>query len=257
MSEGLEALLRWTHVVAGIMWIGHLWFFNFVNGPFQGKIDGPTKKIVNPELMPRALYWFRWGAAWTWVTGVLLLLMVFYMNKAAISNPLAGVGPAAYLMLLVTLLAAAAYDAVFKSGLGKDVRTGTAVCYVGLVVIVLLFTYVGDFSYRGVAIHVGGLFGTTMAYNVWMRIWPAQKQIITAVKNGTPPPADLVAIAGARSRHNTFMSVPLVWMMINSHTTVPFASWGPSGMVGILGFVLLGWWITSLLYKKAATVPGF
>src|SRR5512132_728061 len=66
------------HIGAGITWIGMLYFFNFVNGPFVGTMDGDTKKKVVPELMPRALYWFRWGAAWTWVTGVLLLLIVFY-----------------------------------------------------------------------------------------------------------------------------------------------------------------------------------
>jgi uncharacterized membrane protein len=66
---GLEAIFRWLHVFFGIIWIGHLYFFNWVNGPLQAKLDGPTKKLVVPELMPRALYWFRWGAAFTWLTG--------------------------------------------------------------------------------------------------------------------------------------------------------------------------------------------
>ena len=72
--QGLvDALLRWIHVVAGITWIGLLYFFNFVNGPFQGKLDGDSKKKVNPELLPRALFWFRMGAAWTWFSGFFLL----------------------------------------------------------------------------------------------------------------------------------------------------------------------------------------
>ena len=79
--ELLSALSRWIHVLAGIVWIGLLYFFNFVNGPFQGTQDGDTKKKVIPELLPRALFWFRWGAAWTWVTGVLLLLLVFYHGQ--------------------------------------------------------------------------------------------------------------------------------------------------------------------------------
>ena len=79
--QALEVLFRWIHVLAGVIWIGHLYFFNFVNVPFQGKIDGPTKKAVNPELLPRALCWFRWGAAWTWVTGVLLLVLVYYHRR--------------------------------------------------------------------------------------------------------------------------------------------------------------------------------
>ena len=80
-TEVLQALFRWIHVVAGIMWIGHLYFFNFVNGPFEGTLDGAAKKTVVPQLRPRALYWFRWGAAWTWVTGVLLVLLVFYHGQ--------------------------------------------------------------------------------------------------------------------------------------------------------------------------------
>src|SRR6266699_90221 len=83
VMEGLEAIFRWLHVLAGIVWIGHLYFFNWVNGPFQAKIDGPTKKLVNPELMPRALDWFRWGAAYTWITGVLLLGLVYYRGERA------------------------------------------------------------------------------------------------------------------------------------------------------------------------------
>jgi len=60
----VNGLLRWAHIASGITWIGMLYFFNFVNVPFQGKLDGPTKKMVNPELMPRALWWFRWFVIW-------------------------------------------------------------------------------------------------------------------------------------------------------------------------------------------------
>ena len=84
--EALEAIFRWMHVFAGIIWIGHLYFFNWVNGPLQAKLDGPTKKIVVPELMPRALYWFRWGAAYTWITGVLLLGLVYYHGQQALAT---------------------------------------------------------------------------------------------------------------------------------------------------------------------------
>src|SRR5437867_232334 len=74
----LELLFRWIHVVAGIAWIGHLYFFNWVNSQFAKAYDAESKKKLLPELMPRALYWFRWGAMYTWVTGVLLLGIVIY-----------------------------------------------------------------------------------------------------------------------------------------------------------------------------------
>src|SRR5215475_1106309 len=139
--EGLEAIFRWMHVFAGIIWIGHLYFFNFVNGPFQTKLDGPTKKTIVPELMPRALYWFRWGAAWTWVTGVLLAMIVFYHGRLVFDDPFQPWSAAAIIMILVTFLAFVAYDALWKSALAKDVRVGAAISYAGVVVIILLYVY--------------------------------------------------------------------------------------------------------------------
>src|SRR5437870_11941631 len=80
MSAWIELVLRWTHVVAGIMWIGFLYFFNFVNAQVAKTYDADSKKKVIPELMPRALYWFRWGAAYTFITGILLLGLIYYMG---------------------------------------------------------------------------------------------------------------------------------------------------------------------------------
>jgi uncharacterized membrane protein len=75
--SNFHLLIRWIHVIAGITWIGHLYFFNFVNGPMQGKLDGPTKKVLNPQLMPRALWWFRWGAMITFLMGLTLFTMIY------------------------------------------------------------------------------------------------------------------------------------------------------------------------------------
>jgi len=63
-------IIRWIHVVSGVTWIGLLYFFNFINGPFQAALDAETKAKVIPQLMPRTLWWFRWAAAFTWVTGM-------------------------------------------------------------------------------------------------------------------------------------------------------------------------------------------
>ena len=109
--EALEAIFRWLHVFAGITWIGHLYFFNWVNGPLQAKLDGPTKKVVVPELMPRALYWFRWGAAYTWFTGVLLLMLVYYAGQQALASG-ASWSPGALIMIAVTFIAPFIYDAL-------------------------------------------------------------------------------------------------------------------------------------------------
>ena len=71
-------------VIAGIMWIGHLWFFNFVNAQVAKTYDADSKKKVIPELMPRALYWFRWGAVLTpRITGFFLWASLVYMGEGA------------------------------------------------------------------------------------------------------------------------------------------------------------------------------
>ena len=70
-------LVRWIHVIAGIVWIGHLYFFNFVNLQFQTAIDDATKKVVNGPLILRALWWFRWGAMVTFISGLILFTMVY------------------------------------------------------------------------------------------------------------------------------------------------------------------------------------
>jgi uncharacterized membrane protein len=75
LFSNFHLFFRWLHVIAGITWIGHLYFFNFVNIPLQGALDDAGKKTVNPLLMPRALWWFRWGAMVTFVAGLILFTM--------------------------------------------------------------------------------------------------------------------------------------------------------------------------------------
>ena len=72
-AEGALYLLRWMHYFFGVMWIGHLYYFNFVQGAFFNETDASTKSNAIQKLVPRALWWFRWGAMWTMVTGLLIL----------------------------------------------------------------------------------------------------------------------------------------------------------------------------------------
>src|ERR1043165_3411049 len=87
LYSNLHLFFRWLHVIAGITWIGHLYFFNFLNIQLQGSLDDATKKVVNPQLMPRALWWFRWGAMVTFVVGWILFTMNYMYT------PGSGFGP--------------------------------------------------------------------------------------------------------------------------------------------------------------------
>ena len=99
------------------------------------------------------------------------------------------------------------YDFFYKSSLAKNTRVATIISFAFVAGIIYLMTCCGSFEYRAYNIHLGAMFGTMMAFNVWFRIWPAQQKIITAIKNGDAPDGGLVALAVLRSIHNTYMSV--------------------------------------------------
>ncbi|MDE2238129.1 MAG: urate hydroxylase PuuD, partial [Elusimicrobia bacterium] len=98
--QNAQFFFRWFHVIAGITWIGFLFFFNFVNVPLQAELDEAAKKAVNPKLLPRALWWFRWGAMATLLSGLILYAMIFMYDPA--TGGLSAVGarmPSAWLMM--------------------------------------------------------------------------------------------------------------------------------------------------------------
>ena len=266
MFDLMHPIFKWLHIFAGVMWIGLLYFFNFVNGAFAGTMDANTKKIVVPELMPRALYWFRWGAAWTWFTGVVLLWVIFWNGSLSmgesVGNNMFEAGTEvtmwSHIMLLVTFVTVFLYDFLYKSPLAKNTRVITIISFLLIAGIEYAMICCGQFSFRAVNIHIGAMFGTMMAFNVWFRIWPAQQKIITAIKDGEAPDGDLVALAGLRSKHNTYMSLPLFWTMINEHTAV--ANQGfllkCDGLL-LLIVIALGWHIIFQCYKKSGKVQGF
>ena len=239
LTEWPNLILRWIHVVAGIVWIGHLYFFNFVNAQLAKTYDADSKKKVVPELMPRALYWFRWGAVWTWVSGLFLLFLIYYHGGALLEID-SGMNPkttGTLIGLAVMLVGFAVYDILWSSALKANVQAGTAVSFVLLAAVTWWLSTL--FSGRAVFIHIGALFGTIMAANVWMRIWPAQRKIIAAIKAGQAPDAALVATAGLRSRQNTYNSVPLVLLMVSNH--YPLVYGHNLAWVIALALVLAGW----------------
>src|SRR5712691_7554265 len=121
INAWVDLALRWTHVVAGIMWIGHLYFFNFVNSQLAKTYDADSKKKVVPELMPRALYFFRWGAAYTWVTGFLLVAFVYYMQPNLLpAESTMRKRTAIALSLVLILVAFFIYDFLWKALAGKE-----------------------------------------------------------------------------------------------------------------------------------------
>jgi uncharacterized membrane protein len=252
--EWMNAIFRWMHVVAGVLWIGLLYYFNWINGVFASKLDAETKQKVLPELLPRALYFFRWGAAYTWISGVLLLALVYYHGGTLMTEDDTARGMASLIGVGTFLVGAVIYDLMWKALQGNQ-PVGVVVSFVLVIGVMFGLTAMG-LSGRAMYIHIGALFGTAMAMNVWMRIWPAQRKIIAAVKNGEKPDPAWGAIAGLRSKHNTYMSVPLIFIMISNHFPGMFGS--DMGIWILAGVIAVGWLFTNWVYKKSKTdAPAF
>ena len=255
INNWLQLAFRWLHVLAGVMWIGHLWFFNFVNGPLAKTYDADSKKKVIPELMPRALYWFRWGAAYTFITGLLLLAFVYYMGGqlVPVDGGKLGVGAGSAVSLGVLIIGFGIYDQMWKA-MAKQEMAAAGISFV--LVAGVAFGLAQIYTGRAVLIHIGGLFGTIMAANVWMRIWPNQRKIIAAIKDGKAPDAAWPAMAGLRSKHNTYMSFPLIFLMLSNHyPTVLYGTSNDAVLVPVFVavFVAVGWGLAKFCYNKSAS----
>ena len=210
-------LLRWGHLLAGITWIGLLYFFNLVNVNFMKELDAASKGKVVPNLMPKALWWFRWGAVWTVAFGFLYYMMLLGTEK--ITGRIL-VFLAAW--TVAWLIVAALLRMSVAGGALKDGR----VLAVVIAVLILAVSW-GAVSYmrnggsnRTVAIAIGGGMGYVMFMNVWMIIWPLQQKIIAATKataeTGAPAPADMpkwARRAFLASRTNAWLSVPMLFFM--------------------------------------------
>ncbi len=211
-------LLRWGHLLAGITWIGMLYFFNLVNVNFMKELDAATKGKVVPNLMPKALWWFRWGAFWTVLTGLLYYMLILHTE--------ANVGRTLGVVLVGWIVAWVVEAALLRMSVaGGPLKDGRILGVVIAVLVAATAFGVASLireggSNRSIAIGIGGGLGTVMFMNVWMIIWPLQKKIIAATKaaaeGGAPAPAEMplwARRAFLASRTNTWLSVPMLFFM--------------------------------------------
>jgi len=237
--EGLHLALRWFHVAAVITWIGHAYFFNWLDrsleprarpaGGGPGDVEGELwmvhsggfyrveKIAVAPRRLPGVLHWFRWEAALSWLSGFLLLLAVYYAGGGALLlDPAVDLPPAAVMAIGLGSLAAGwlLYDQVFC----RWIAGGPLSVPVGYALIVAAGWWLGRImSGRAAYIHVGAVLGTLMVASVWLRIVPAQRELVAASREGRAPDARLGAAAKQRSVHNNHLSLPVVFTMIGNH----------------------------------------
>ena len=221
-QANVQIVFRFVHFVAGITWVGLLYFFNLVNGPFLKGLDSGTRGKVFPGLMSRAMWWFRWSA-------VLTVLMGFgYWNMivaADARNVGAKGGFAIGTFLLIWTVAAVLEVGIFMSPAEALKKPPVLAVLVAVIVIVASWLYVhlnshGWESNRLLSIGIGGGMGWFMMFNVWGIIWRVQKKMIrwteASASSGSamPPEAAKLARAGLlASRVNFVLSFPMLFFM--------------------------------------------
>ena len=209
-----------------------------------------VEKRKIPDELSRKLHWFRWEAGTTWLSGMALLIIVFYLGGGALVDPdVSEISVNAAIALCIGLLIVGwiVYDLLMLSPLGKSEKLFAVIAYLFLVGIAYGLTQV--LSGRAAYIHVGAMMATIMAANVWMRILPAQKKMIAAIKEGRKPDDSLSAQAKLRSKQNTFMAVPVVFLMLSSH--FPGVTYGDRKNWQILAILILVGWIAAKFIRRA------
>jgi len=242
LQEWLSLLLRWAHFVTGVAWIGASFYFNWLENHLerQNAKDGIAGDLwavhgggfyylqkfqVAPEQLPEKLHWFKWEAYFTWLTGFTLLFTLYYWNagvymvdsRVADISSLQSIGIGIASLVLSWLF----YDGLCRSSLAKKQAWMVLLIFAWFA---LLSWFLSQFlSGRAAFIHVGAAIGTIMVANVFFVIIPSQKELVDAVREDREPDPQKGNNALARSRHNNYFTLPVLFIMISSHYAGTFA----------------------------------
>ncbi len=258
----VSALLRWTHVVAGIAWIGSSFYFIAADLSLRGRaglpqgVKGETwqvhgggfyhiqKYLVAPAHMPEELTWFKWEAYSTWIFGFLLLASTYYIHPGLylIDPSVAVLDPrqAAAASLASLAVGWLLYDVICRSPLGRDTRVLTIA--VGVLVAAASELYLRLFGGRAAFLHIGALVGSLMVGNVFFLIIPNQKKVVADLVAGRQPDPRLGAQAKQRSTHNNYLTLPVLFLMVSNHYPMTFGT-------GHARLVLAGLFLTGFLVR--------
>ena len=261
-QDWLDLLIRWLHVIAGIVWIGTSFYFvaldNHLGRPKEQRdvdegVGGESWEIhgggfyriskwtVAPRELPEPLHWFKWEAYTTWLSGFALLVVLYYLDAETylIDPSVRDIDPAAavVLSLLGLGLAWVLYDVACR------VLRIEALLGVFMLGLVIASAYAASevFSGRAAYLQVGAMLGTIMAANVLFNIIPAHWELIRAKERGEAPDPAPALEAKRRSVHNNYLTLPVVFTMISNH--FPFTYGHDRGWLILVALVLIGAWV--------------
>jgi len=243
--EWLNILARWLHFITGIAWIGSSFYFVWLDNHLQAVKDPADdakgvggevwsvhgggfyhaqKYKVAPSELPETLHWFKWEAYTTWMSGMFLLALIYWYGAEVylIDRSVAELSSPAAIGIAIAFLAGGwiVYDLLCKSPLGKDddILGGVLLVLVGILAWGLCQLYSG----RGAYIHFGAVLGTIMVANVFFVIIPGQREMVNAASRGEAPDPGPGIRAKQRSVHNTYFTLPVLFVMISNHYAMTY-----------------------------------
>ncbi|WP_443629576.1 urate hydroxylase PuuD [Candidatus Njordibacter sp. Uisw_056] len=235
LLEWLHLAIRWVHVIVGIAWIGASFYFVWLENNLDRQVKNQElagelwaihgggiyhlqKYKLAPATMPKHLHWFKWEAYSSWISGVLLLSVVYYLNAATyLMMPGSSVSPemGVFIGFGSLFVGWIVYDLLCKSPL----RHQPLVLGIALMLFLTFVSWVFSqfMTGRAAYLHVGAIIGTMMVGNVFFVIMPAQRNLVGAIEARTTPDPALPKNGLLRSRHNNYLTLPVIFIMISSH----------------------------------------
>jgi uncharacterized membrane protein len=265
IHEWVSLLLRWTHIITGIAWIGSSFYFMHLDAALRAVPDiekggqawevhgggfyQVRKYLVAPSFLPEEIMWHKWEAYMTWVSGFFLLMWIYYYQASIflIDPAKIALSPVVALCIGVAGLAIGwfVYDYLCKSPIAKDEKKLVAAGFGFIMLMALIFQLV--FSARGAYIHTGAMIGTIMVGNVFFVIMPNQRKVIAALKAGETPDPGLGKAAKLRSTHNNYLTLPVLFLMISNHFPLAYSS---SFAFVIVGLALVAGALVRVFYNE-------
>jgi uncharacterized membrane protein len=280
--EWVNLILRWFHFVAGISWIGtslyFVWLDNHLTAPRNAEdarhgVSGELwsvhgggfyhnqKYLTGPagEPLPQTLHWFKWEAYSTWLSGIGLLAVIYWAGASnyLIDRSVLDLTPAAAIAISAGTLVAGwfVYDALCRL-LGRwPLALGVSV-YAFLVLATWGLFHL--FGARAAYIHAGAIIGTIMAANVLFVIIPGQRKMVDAIRKGQKPDPLPGQLGKIRSVHNTYFTLPVLFIMISIHYPMTYDSaygWLVLAGIGLAGVLVRYFFILSHKEKIVPALP--
>lgn len=256
-----EFAVRWLHVIAAIGWIGSSFYFialdlglhrdrNLASGADgeEWQVHGGgfyhiQKYLVAPASLPENLIWFKWDAYWTWISGFVLLTLVYWHGaELFLIDPEVmdlAVWQAIALSAASLVFGWLVYDALCRALLKYDMMLLMVVLFGVIVLMALFYTHV--FSGRAALLHLGAFTASIMTGNVFFIIMPNQRVVVADLQAGRKPDAKYGHIAKQRSTHNNYLTLPVIFLMLSNHYPLAFGgdnAWAIASLVFLMGVTI-------------------